>query len=62
MSSAAADATVLSTHRPHRVLGACGPATRHFTLAAGNYRFQVVAINAIGTGPPSARSANVVPR
>jgi hypothetical protein len=60
MSSAAADATVLS-RTTSRVLG---PAVRQreFTLAAGNYRFEVVAINAIGTSPPSARSTNIVPR
>ena len=60
MSSAAADATVLST-TTSRILG---PAVRQreFTLTAGNYRFTVVAINAIGTSPDSARSANVVPR
>jgi hypothetical protein len=60
MSSAAANATVVSrTNSP--VLGA-GVRTREFTLPAGNYRFQVVAINAVGTSAPSARSANVVPR
>lgn len=60
MSSAADDAVVLSS-TPSRVLG---PGVRQYdyTLAEGNYRFQVVAINASGTGPPSARSANVVPR
>jgi hypothetical protein len=60
MSSIAADATVLS-RTTSRVLGAA-VRQREFTLAAGNYRFEVVAINAIGTSPPSARSANVVPR
>jgi hypothetical protein len=60
MSSAAADATVVS-RTDSRVLG---PAVRQreFTLAAGNYRFEVVAVNAVGTGAPSARSTNVVPR
>ena len=63
MSSAAADATVLSADR------LTGPRTgvrqRDFTLAAGNYRFEVVAINAVGTGPPSARpptSSRLSPR
>ena len=60
MSSAAADAVVLGS-QTSRVLG---PRVRQydFTLSEGNFRFQVVAINAAGTGPPSARSANVVPR
>jgi len=35
---------------------------RSFTLAAGTYRFEVVATNAIGDSPASARSATVVPR
>ena len=60
MSSSAANATVLSrTDSP--ILGA-SVRQRSFTLAAGNYRFEVVAINAIGTSPPSARSTNIVPR
>jgi hypothetical protein len=60
MSSSASTATVLSsTTSP--VLAA-SVRQRQFTLAAGNYRFQVVAINGVGTGPASARSANVVPR
>jgi hypothetical protein len=60
MSSAAADAVVLSS-QTSRVLGP-GVRQYNFTLTEGNYRFQVVAINAAGTSPPSARSANVVPR
>lgn len=60
MSSTAADATVLS-RTTSRVLGPLVK-QREFTLAAGNYRFEVVAINSIGTSLPSARSANVVPR
>jgi Ca2+-binding RTX toxin-like protein len=41
-----------------------GPTLRSstFTLAAGNYRFEVRATNAVGTGAPSARSALVAPR
>jgi CotH kinase protein/Lamin Tail Domain/Fibronectin type III domain len=60
MSSTAPDATVLS-RTTSRVLG---PAVRQreLTLPAGTYRFEVVAINGIGTSPPSARSAVVVPR
>ena len=60
MSSSLQTATVLST-TTSRLLG---PAIRQLSvnLAAGNYRFQVVAINAVGTGPLSARSSNVVPR
>ncbi len=60
MSAADADATVLS-RTTSRVLG---PLVRQraFTLPAGNYRFEVVAINAVGTSLPSARSANIVPR
>jgi hypothetical protein len=60
MSSSAAGATVLS-RSTSRVLGPL-VRQREFTLAAGNYRFEVVALNAVGTSPPSARSANVVPR
>jgi len=60
MSSSAADATVLErTSSP--VLGA-SRRKREFKLGAGDYRFVVVAINAVGTGPESARSDNVVPR
>ena len=36
--------------------------TRSFTLAAGSYRFQVVAVNSVGDSVPSARSALVQPR
>lgn len=60
MSSTAPDATVLS-RTTSRVLGPL-VRQREFTLAAGNYRFEVVAINAVGTSPPSARSTIVVPR
>ena len=38
------------------------PTSRSFTLAAGNYRFEVVAINNVGNSAPSARSAIVAPR
>lgn len=60
MSSTDPNATVLS-RTTSRVLAA-GVRQREFTLPAGNYRFEVVAINAIGTSPPSARSSVVVPR
>ncbi|MDQ1719424.1 MAG: hypothetical protein QOE89_3377, partial [Pseudonocardiales bacterium] len=56
---AANGTTVLSTTT---VLVASNLRTRTFTLAAGNYRFQVVAINALGNSPASARSALVQPR
>jgi Ca2+-binding RTX toxin-like protein len=36
--------------------------TKSFPLAAGNYRFEVVAINAVGASPPSARSSLIAPR
>ena len=36
--------------------------SRSFTLPAGRYRFEVVAINALGNSAPSARSALVSPR
>ncbi|MGY2701897.1 lamin tail domain-containing protein [Nocardioides sp. HB32] len=60
MSSSAADATVVST-TTSPILGA-SVRQRSFTLTAGNYRFEVVAINAVGTSPRSARSTNIVPR
>jgi hypothetical protein len=59
MSSTAANATVLS--RTDSPVLAATARSREFTLAAGNYRFEVVAINAVGTSAASARSANVVP-
>ncbi|HEY0691672.1 MAG TPA: peroxidase family protein [Kribbella sp.] len=59
MATAAANSAVLSS-----TLGTVGSTARALpqTLPAGNYRFVVVAINAVGTSAPSARSANVVPR
>ena len=36
--------------------------SRSFTLAAGTYRFEVAAVNALGVGPASARSDLVTPR
>ena len=61
MSSTAANATVLSSIRV-AAGSAAGVRSRQFTLVAGNYRFEVVAINVVGTGPTSNRSNNVVPR
>jgi hypothetical protein len=60
MSSAAANATVVS-----RTDSAILPATARsleMTLTNTNYRFIVVAINAAGTSPESARSNSVVAR
>ncbi|QHK20089.1 heme peroxidase [Pseudarthrobacter psychrotolerans] len=60
MSSAAANATVVS-----RTDSAVLPATARtleMTLTNDNYRFVVVAINAVGTSPESARSGSVVAR
>jgi hypothetical protein len=56
---AANGTTVLSTTT---VVVASNLRSRTFTLAAGNYRFQVVAVNALGNSPASARSALVQPR
>jgi len=36
--------------------------TRSFTLPAGSYRFEVVAVNSVGSSVPSIRSALVQPR
>jgi Ca2+-binding RTX toxin-like protein len=60
MSSAAANATVLSRNSSALL----GPGVRRLemTLAAGTYRFEVVAVNARGASLPSARSNAVVPR
>jgi hypothetical protein len=60
MSSNANNATVLSSSD-----SAIQPATARslsVTLPAGSYRFQVRAINAVGSGPLSARSGAVTPR
>lgn len=59
MSSAAPDAYVVE-----RTLSEVMPATarrRQFPAPDGVYRFRVVAVNAIGTGPASARSNPVTP-
>jgi len=39
-----------------------GIRTATFTLAAGSYRFEVVATNRFGSSVPSARSALMSPR
>ncbi len=60
MSSTAANATVLQT-----ITSAVQPAAARrldMTLPAGTYRFQVAAINVVGTGARSARSNAVVAR
>ena len=60
MSSSSANAAVVSTSTSAML----GPAVRQLsvTLSNGNYRFQVVAINSVGTSARSARSSNIVPR
>jgi len=60
MSSPAKTATVRS--RVTSPLLGPGARSRTFTLAAANDRFEVVAVNARGTGARSATSSNVVPR
>ena len=60
MSSTAPNATVLGT-RPSR----CSAPTirsKAFTLTPGTYRFEVVALNAIGFSPASAMSNAVAAR
>jgi Ca2+-binding RTX toxin-like protein len=58
---AADNVTVVGT--PTVALAAPGARTLAVTVpAAGNYRFQVVAINAVGNSPASARSALVAAR
>jgi hypothetical protein len=62
MSSAAANATVVST-----TTSAVLPATPRTFTATGlvngvTYRFQVIAVNAVGNGPTSARSNAVTAR
>jgi Ca2+-binding RTX toxin-like protein len=54
---------VTAVGTPTVALAAAGARTLSMTLpAAGNYRFQVVAINAVGDSPASARSALVAAR
>jgi hypothetical protein len=60
MSSAAASATVVS-QTESAVLPATAR-TLEMTLTNNNYRFVVVAINAVGTSQESARSNSVVAR
>ena len=63
MSSAAANATPVGAEMVSGLLPASArSATFTFPSAGLNVRFQVVAINALGTSPRTARSANVVPR
>ena len=57
----AADGTTVVGTPVVNIVGA-GARTRSFTLPAGQYRFQVVAINSVGDGLPSARSTLVAPR
>jgi hypothetical protein len=60
MSSAAAGATVLQ--RINSAVLAAGARQLNMTVPAGTYRFEVVAINAVGTSAASARSNAVVAR
>jgi hypothetical protein len=60
-SASAAKARRTSRSRTGSSRWPTGHRQRAFTLPAGNYRFEVVAINAVGTGAASARSANVTP-
>ncbi|MEP6665624.1 MAG: Ig-like domain-containing protein [Nocardioidaceae bacterium] len=60
MSGSGAGATVLS--KTTSAVFAAAARSHAFALAAGNYRFQVVALNAVGKSIASARSNNVVPR
>ncbi|WP_307835772.1 peroxidase family protein [Phycicoccus sonneratiae] len=47
---------------PTTVVVGAAVRTRSFTLPAGSYRFEVVALNANGEGPASQRSTPVAPR
>ncbi len=60
MSSSAANATVVG----RTVADVLAPTarTKQFTLTAGDYRFEVVALNATGRSPVSARSNSVIAR
>jgi predicted phage tail protein len=62
MSSALANATPVGSPTVAVVAGSARNATFTFTQANLNIRFRVEAVNAVGTGPKSAASANVVPR
>ncbi|HEV7654507.1 MAG TPA: peroxidase family protein [Mycobacteriales bacterium] len=57
----AADGTTVTGTPTQAIVGAA-IRTRAFTLPAGSYRFDVVAINSVGDSLPSARSAIVAPR
>jgi hypothetical protein len=60
MSSSAANAKVLSQWNSPVL--AAGSRSHTFALPAGTYRFQVVARNAVGRSPSSARSNAAVAR
>jgi hypothetical protein len=53
---------VTPTGTPTVLIVGAAARTRSFTLPAGSYRFEVVAINSVGEGLPSDRSAVVQPR
>ena len=57
----AADGTTVVGTPVVNIVGAAAR-TRSFTLPAGQYRFEVIAINSVGDGLSSARSTLVAPR
>jgi hypothetical protein len=62
MSSAAASATPVGPEQVSAILPASARSASFTFASTVNVRFQVEAINALGTSPRTARSANVVPR
>ncbi len=62
MSSAANSATPVGPEQVSAILPASARSASFTFASTVNVRFQVEAINALGTSPRTARSANVVPR